>query len=77
MKNLKTKIEALLFVVVLALGWRYPYLAYCLFVNVAVGLAGALRHGGRHGCGTFCPRGAFYSMPPLRGLQQRRFHGGV
>ena len=67
MKNLKTKIEALLFVIVLALGWRYPYLAYCLFVNVAVGLAGALQHGGRHGCGTFCPRGAFYSMLPDTG----------
>lgn len=67
MNNLKTKIEALLFVIVLALGWRYPYLAYCLFVNVAVGLVGALRHGGRHGCGTFCPRGAFYSMLPDTG----------
>ena len=67
MKNLKTKVEALLFVIVLVLGWRYPYLAYCLFVNVAVGLAGALRHGGRHGCGTFCPRGAFYSMLPDTG----------
>ena len=52
---------------VLALGWRYPYLAYCLVLNVAVGLAGALRHGGRHGCGNFCPRGAFYSLLPDTG----------
>ena len=63
-KSIKHIIEALLFVVVLALGWRYPYLAYCLVLNVAVGLVGALRHGGRHGCGTFCPRGAFYSLLP-------------
>ena len=63
-KSIKRIIEALLFVVVLALGWRYPYLAYCLVLNVAVGLVGALRHGGRHGCGTFCPRGAFYSLLP-------------
>ena len=55
------------FVVILALGWRYPYLAYCMFLNVAVGLYGALRHGGRHGCGTFCPRGAFYSLLPDTG----------
>jgi NAD-dependent dihydropyrimidine dehydrogenase PreA subunit len=55
------------FVVILALGWRYPYLAYCMFLNVAVGLYGALRHGGRHGCGTFCPRGAFYSFLPDTG----------
>jgi NAD-dependent dihydropyrimidine dehydrogenase PreA subunit len=65
--SVKRCIEAALFVAVLALGWRYPYLAYCLLVNVAVGLAGALRHGGRHGCGTFCPRGAFYSLLPDTG----------
>ena len=58
---------ALAFAVILALGWRYPYLAYCMFLNVAVGLYGALRHGGRHGCGTFCPRGAFYSLLPDTG----------
>ena len=60
----KRALEALLFVAVLVLGWRYPILAYCMFLNVAVGLIGALRHGGRHGCGTFCPRGAFYSFLP-------------
>ena len=65
--SLKRIIEALMFVVVLALGWRYPILAYCMFLNVAVGLYGALRHGGRHGCGTFCPRGAFYSFLPDTG----------
>lgn len=59
--------EAAAFVVVLALGWRYPYLAYCLLLNVAVGLYGAFRHGGRHGCGNFCPRGAFYSILPDTG----------
>ena len=53
--------------VVLALGWCYPYLAYCLLLNVAVGLYGAFRHGGRHGCGNFCPRGAFYSILPDTG----------
>lgn len=63
----KRFIEALMFVVVLALGWRYPILAYCMFLNVAVGIYGALRHGGRHGCGTFCPRGAFYSFLPDTG----------
>ena len=41
----KRVVEAVLFVIVLALGWRYPYLAYCLFLNVAVGLVGAFRHG--------------------------------
>ena len=64
---MKRVIEALLFVAVLAVGWRYPYLAYCLVLNVAVGLVGALRHGGRHGCGNFCPRGAFYSLLPDTG----------
>jgi len=65
--SLKRIIEALMFVVVLAFGWRYPILAYCMFLNVAVGIYGALRHGGRHGCGTFCPRGAFYSLLPDTG----------
>lgn len=63
----KRAVEALAFVIVLALGWRYPLLAYCMFLNVAVGLVGAIRHGGRHGCGSFCPRGAFYSFLPDTG----------
>ncbi|MBQ7730795.1 MAG: 4Fe-4S binding protein [Lentisphaeria bacterium] len=63
----KRAVGALMFAVVLALGWRYPLLAYCMFLNVAVGIIGALRHGGRHGCGTFCPRGAFYSFLPDTG----------
>ena len=67
LKSVKRGIGALAFVLILALGWRYPYLAYCLLLNVAVGLWGAFRHGGRHGCGTFCPRGAFYSFLPDTG----------
>ena len=63
----KRAVAALLFAIILALGWRYPLLAYCMFLNVAVGIVGALRHGGRHGCGTFCPRGAFYSFLPDTG----------
>ena len=66
-RKTKDRIKALVFVIVLARGWKYPYLAYGLFVNVAVGLVGALRHGGRHGCGNFCPRGAFYSLLPDTG----------
>ena len=66
-RTVKRHVEALVFVTVLALGWRYPYLAYCLLINVAVGLLGAFRHGGRHGCGNFCPRGAFYSLLPDTG----------
>lgn len=65
--TVKRVVEALVFVAILALGWRWPYLAYCMFLNVAIGLYGALRHGGRHGCGTFCPRGAFYSFLPDTG----------
>ena len=56
-------VEALMFVFVLALGWRYPYLAYCMFLNVAAGLAGALRHGGRHGCGNCQIRSDIRSCP--------------
>ena len=66
-RSLMRAVEAAMFVIVLALGWRYPLLAYCMFVNVFVGLVGAIRHGGRHGCGNFCPRGAFYSFLPDTG----------
>ena len=66
-RSLMRAVEAAMFVIVLALGWRYPLLAYCMFVNVFVGLVGAVRHGGRHGCGNFCPRGAFYSFLPDTG----------
>ena len=48
-KNVKRYGGALAFVIILALGWRYPWLAYCMFLNVAVGLFDAVRHGGRHG----------------------------
>lgn len=65
--TLKRGFLALMFVGILALGWRYPYLSYCMFINVAVGIVGMLRHGGRHGCGTFCPRGALYSFLPDTG----------
>ena len=65
--SVKRAVEAAAFVIVLAFSWRYPYLAYCMFLNVAVGLYGAIRHGGRHGCGNFCPRGAFYSFLPDTG----------
>jgi len=67
LKTWKRAVEAAAFVIVLAFGWRYPYLAYCMFLNVAVGLVWAVRHGGRHGCGNFCPRGAFYSFLPDTG----------
>ena len=70
--SVKRLVEAALFVIVLALGWRYPYLAYCLFLNVAVGLVGAFRRGGRYGCGNFCPRGAFYSLLPDMGRKVPR-----
>jgi NAD-dependent dihydropyrimidine dehydrogenase PreA subunit len=68
----KRAVEAAAFVAVLGLGWKWPVLAYCLFLNVAVGIAGAIRHGGRHGCGTFCPRGAFYSFLPDTGRKVPR-----
>lgn len=67
MATWKRGIAALMFAIVLGLGWRYPLLAYCMFLNVLVGLVGAMRHGGRHGCGNFCPRGAFYSFLPDTG----------
>ncbi|MBR6021300.1 MAG: 4Fe-4S dicluster domain-containing protein [Kiritimatiellae bacterium] len=71
-QTIKRAVEAAAFVVVLALGWKIPYLSYCLVLNVAVGLAGAFLHGGRHGCGTFCPRGAFYSFLPDTGRKVPR-----
>ena len=71
-QTIKRAAKAAVFAVVLALGWRYPYLSYCLVLNVAVGIAGALLRGGRHGCGTFCPRGAFYSFLPDTGRKVPR-----
>lgn len=73
-KTVKRHIGALAFAIILALGWRYPYLSYCLFLNVAVGICDAVRRGGRHGCGNFCPRGSFYSLLPDTG---RRVPAGV
>ncbi len=62
-----TRIGVGLFLVVLLLGWRYPYLAYCMFINVAFGLWSAFKTGGRAGCGAWCPRGMFYGQLPDTG----------
>ncbi|MEA4863512.1 MAG: 4Fe-4S binding protein [Victivallaceae bacterium] len=58
---------AMIFVAVLAFGWKYPWLNYCMFLNVAVGIWFAFRRGGRFACGNLCPRGAFYGLLPDRG----------
>ncbi len=67
-----TTVLAAAFVAVLALGWKYPWLAYCMFFTVAGGVFGALREGGRYGCGNFCPRGAFYRLLPDTGRKLPR-----
>ena len=68
---------AALFLAVLLLGWRFPLLAYCMFLNVAAGIFGAFYSGGHAGCGTLCPRGAFYRLLPnkKRSLPRFLFHG--
>lgn len=35
----KRIVGAAVFVIIIAVGWCYPYLAYCLLLNVADGLA--------------------------------------
>lgn len=60
-------LSALIFVAVLALGWKYPWLNYCMFLNVGLGVWFARRRGGRFACGNLCPRGAFYGFLPDRG----------
>ena len=66
-RSIKRGVEAVVFVAVLARGWRYPWLGWCIVLNVAVGLALAVLRGGRQGCGNFCPRGAFYAQLPDTG----------
>ncbi|MGI6495170.1 MAG: 4Fe-4S binding protein [Kiritimatiellia bacterium] len=59
--------RAAIFLVVIGLGWKFPLLSYCMLLDVALGIYGALKHGGRYGCGNYCPRGAFYSFMPDTG----------
>ncbi|MCQ2380441.1 MAG: 4Fe-4S dicluster domain-containing protein [Victivallaceae bacterium] len=60
-------VRTAIFLLVLLLGWRYPVLAYCMFLDVALGIAGAIGKGGRYGCGNYCPRGAFLALLPDTG----------
>jgi polyferredoxin len=50
---------ALLMLLVLALGWKYPYLGIMVPIVMASGLVGAFFKG-RVVCGNFCPRGNFF-----------------
>ncbi len=46
-------------IVVIALGWKYPYLGYSVPVVMLMGLAGGFFRG-RYVCGNLCPRGGFF-----------------
>ena len=53
-------------VIVIALGWQYPWLGYSVPVVMLMGMAGGMLRG-RYVCGHLCPRGAFFDrvMPRL------------
>lgn len=59
---------ALLMVIVLGLGWKYPYLGFMVPIVMLAGLAGAFIKG-RFVCGNVCPRGSFFDtwFKPLGG----------
>ncbi len=62
---------ALLMVIVLGLGWKYPYLGFMVPVVMVAGLVGAFVKG-RVVCGAFCPRGSFFDtwFKPLGGARR-------
>lgn len=57
-------------VIVIAFGWRYPWLGYSVPVVMLMGMIGGVMRG-RYVCGHLCPRGAFFDriMP---GLSRKR-----
>jgi len=59
---------ALLMVLVLGLGWKYPYLGFMVPIVMITGLIGSFLKG-RVVCGNFCPRGSFFDtwFKPLGG----------
>lgn len=69
---------------IIGLGWRYPYLGFAVPLVMATGMAGAL-FGGRWVCGNLCPRGSFFDkylsfaarrpVPPF--LQDLRVRWGI
>ena len=74
-RRMKQLLMAVLFVVVIILGWTYPVLGYFIPLCMVAGITiGAYR--GRKWCDWYCPRGSFYdsvmcpasprkTMPPL------------
>ncbi|MGD9639044.1 MAG: 4Fe-4S binding protein [Alphaproteobacteria bacterium] len=74
-----------LFILVIALGWKYPYLGYMAPVTMAAGFAVSFFKG-RYICGNYCPRGAFFdrlmsrltlSRPIPKFLKKKSFRYGV
>lgn len=50
---------ALVMILVLAVGWRYPLLGYVVPLVMTAGIVGGFLRG-RYVCGNLCPRGAFW-----------------
>jgi ferredoxin-type protein NapH len=50
---------ALVMLLTLAFGWKWPVLGYTVPVAMAAGVGGAFSRG-RYVCGNICPRGSFY-----------------
>ncbi len=46
-------------ILVIALGWKYPYLGYTVPVVMILGMIGGIFRG-RYVCGNLCPRGGFF-----------------
>ncbi len=62
---------AFLMLLVLGLGWKYPYLGFMVPIVMVAGLIGAFLKG-RVVCGNYCPRGSFFDtwFRPLGGLSK-------
>ena len=76
---------ALVMLVTIALGWKWPILGFTVPVAMAAGIGGSFLRG-RYVCGNICPRGSFYdtffrfiggSRPVPSFFASMRFRWGV
>ncbi|MBM3245516.1 MAG: 4Fe-4S dicluster domain-containing protein [Candidatus Omnitrophica bacterium] len=58
-RKIKQFFSAVVFIIILALGWKFPFLGFFIPFCMLIGLGIGLWHG-RKWCDWYCPRGSFY-----------------
>ena len=59
-QKLKSWLFPSIVLITIGFGWKYRWIAFIVPVVMLLGIGSLLLQQGRHFCGNYCPRGAFY-----------------